>query len=37
MIWKRFRAACDQFEAKSHYFANAKAIEAENLAKRGDH
>lgn len=35
MIWKRFRAACDQFfEAKSHYFANAKAIEAENLAKK---
>ena len=22
------------FEAKSHYFANAKAIEAENLAKK---
>lgn len=35
MIWKRFRAACDQFfEAKSHYFTNAKAIEAENLAKK---
>lgn len=34
-IWKRFRAACDKFfEAKSNYFANAKTIEADNLAKK---
>lgn len=36
-IWKRFRAACDQFfEAKAHYFANVQTIEAENLAKKED-
>lgn len=34
-VWKRFRAACDKFfETKSNYFANAKTIEAENLAKK---
>jgi hypothetical protein len=34
-VWKRFRAACDQFfEAKSYYFANSKNIEADNLLKK---
>ena len=34
-IWKRFRAACDLFfERKSHYFANIKTIEKENLDKK---
>lgn len=34
-VWKKFRAACDKFfETKSNYFANAKTIEAENLAKK---
>lgn len=35
IIWKRFRAACDQFfAAKSHYFENIQDIEAENLKKK---
>lgn len=34
-IWKRFRAACDEFfEAKSNYFKNIDSIEAENLRKK---
>ncbi len=34
-IWKRFRAACDEFfKAKSHYFSNINQIEDENLAKK---
>lgn len=34
-IWKRFRAACDEFfEAKSNYFKNIDSIEAENLHKK---
>ena len=36
-IWKRFRAACDEFfEAKSNYFKNIDSIEAENLRKKED-
>lgn len=34
-IWKRFRAACDEFfQAKSHYFSNINKMEDENLAKK---
>jgi hypothetical protein len=34
-IWKRFRAACDEFfEAKSAYFSNIHEHEAENLKKK---
>ncbi|MDD2411546.1 MAG: DUF349 domain-containing protein [Bacteroidales bacterium] len=36
-IWKRFRAACDDFFArKSAYFSNAKESEQENLVKKTD-
>lgn len=36
-IWKRFRAACDEFfNAKSSYFANLQSNEAENLNKKID-
>ena len=36
-IWKRFRAACDEFfHAKSAYFSNIQAHEDENLAKKND-
>ena len=34
-IWKRFRAACDEFfQAKSAYFANIQSHEEENLKKK---
>ena len=34
-IWKRFRAACDEFfHAKSSYFSNIQAHEEENLTKK---
>ncbi|MCB0804566.1 MAG: DUF349 domain-containing protein [Bacteroidales bacterium] len=36
-IWKRFRAACDEFfNSKSAFFANIKTHEAENLKKKED-
>lgn len=36
-IWKRFRAACDEFfTKKSSYFANIQDIEKENLKKKED-
>jgi len=36
-IWKRFRAACDEFfNAKSSYFSNVQAHEEENLNKKLD-
>jgi hypothetical protein len=36
-IWKRFRAACDEFfNAKSSYFSNLQSNEAENLNKKID-
>ena len=36
-IWKRFRAACDEFfNAKSFYFSNLQSNEAENLNKKID-
>jgi len=36
-IWKRFRAACDEFfTAKSSYFTNIQAHEEENLNKKLD-
>lgn len=36
-IWKRFRAACDDFfNAKSFYFSNLQSNEADNLAKKID-
>jgi hypothetical protein len=36
-IWKRFRAACDEFfNAKSFYFSNLQSSEAENLNKKID-
>jgi hypothetical protein len=36
-IWKRFRAACDDFfNAKSFYFSNLQSNEADNLAKKLD-
>jgi hypothetical protein len=36
-IWKRFRAACDEFfNAKSAYFSNIQAHEEENLKKKTD-
>ena len=36
-IWKRFRAACDDFfNAKSFYFSNLQSSEADNLAKKID-
>jgi len=36
-IWKRFRAACDEFfSAKSSYFTNIQAHEGENLNKKND-
>jgi hypothetical protein len=36
-IWKRFRAACDEFfHAKSSYFNNLQAHEEENLNKKND-
>ena len=36
-IWKRFRAACDEFfHAKSSYFNNIQANEEENLNKKND-
>lgn len=34
-IWKRFRAACDEFfKAKNEYFSNINSIEDENLKKK---
>jgi len=36
-IWKRFRAACDEFfNAKSFYFSNLQSNEADNLNKKID-
>jgi hypothetical protein len=36
-VWKRFRAACDEFfRAKSSYFNNIQAHEGENLNKKTD-
>ncbi len=36
-IWKRFRAACDEFfNARSFYFSNLQSSEAENLNKKID-
>ena len=36
-IWKRFRAACDEFfNAKQAFFSNIQASEEENLAKKLD-
>jgi len=36
-IWKRFRAACDEFfNAKSSYFSNVQSHEEENLKKKND-
>ncbi|MEA3477756.1 MAG: DUF349 domain-containing protein, partial [Bacteroidota bacterium] len=36
-IWKRFRAACDEFfNAKSEYYSNIHEHEAENLKKKQD-
>ena len=36
-IWKRFRAACDEFfNAKTAYFSNIQSHEEENLAKKND-
>ncbi|MCX6252102.1 MAG: DUF349 domain-containing protein [Bacteroidetes bacterium] len=36
-IWKRFRAACDEFfTAKSSYFSNVRSNEGENLNKKTD-
>jgi hypothetical protein len=36
-IWKRFRAACDEFfNAKTFYFSNLQSSEAENLNKKID-
>lgn len=36
-IWKRFRAACDEFfNAKSNYFSNIQSHEEENLNKKED-
>jgi hypothetical protein len=36
-VWKRFRAACDEFfNTKSHYFSNMQASEEENLNKKLD-
>jgi hypothetical protein len=36
-IWKRFRAACDEFfTAKSAYFSNLQSSEEENLTKKKD-
>ncbi|MCX6244010.1 MAG: DUF349 domain-containing protein [Bacteroidetes bacterium] len=36
-IWKRFRAACDEFfNAKSSYFSNLQSHESENLDKKND-
>ncbi len=36
-VWKRFRAACDEFfNAKSSYFSNIQAHEEENLNKKLD-
>ena len=36
-IWKRFRAACDEFfNAKSNYFSNIQSQEEENLNKKVD-
>jgi hypothetical protein len=36
-IWKRFRAACDEFfHAKSQYFNNIQASEEDNLNKKTD-
>jgi hypothetical protein len=36
-IWKRFRAACDEFfNAKSYYFSNLQSTEADNLNKKID-
>ncbi len=36
-IWKRFRAACDEFfAAKSSYYANIQSHEEENLKKKED-
>ena len=36
-IWKRFRAACDEFfHAKSSYFSNVQANEEENLGKKNE-
>ncbi len=36
-IWKRFRAACDEFfNSKSEFFANIKEHEAENLKQKED-
>ncbi|MDR1757477.1 MAG: DUF349 domain-containing protein [Bacteroidales bacterium] len=35
IVWKRFRTACDKFfEAKSHYFSDARQQETENLEKK---
>ena len=36
-IWKRFRAACDEFfNAKTFYFSNLQSNEADNLNKKID-
>jgi len=36
-IWKRFRAACDEFfNRKSQFFSNIEAVEGENLKMRED-
>lgn len=36
-VWKRFRAACDEFfHAKAHYFSNINQMEAENAQKKRD-
>lgn len=36
-VWKRFRAACDEFfQAKSAYFGNIQANEEDNLTKKRD-
>jgi hypothetical protein len=36
-IWKRFRAACDEFfNRKSQFFSNIEAVESENLKLRED-
>ncbi len=36
-VWKRFRAACDEFfNAKSSFFSNIQSHEADNLAKKLD-
>lgn len=37
IIWKRFRAACDEFfNGKKSYFENLSTVEAENLQKKLD-